>query len=222
MTSLQPLRQKPTNMCCASFWPQGFTCAEKPGSCSFPLTVSHLVYVCVENGTSCRLRPTYPRVVPPVQASARQRSGRAGRVAAGKCFRLYTAWAYEHELEDNSIPEIQRVNLGNVVLMLKSLGINDLLHFDFLDPPAHETLVSGAGTRPLEGWPLRGFRRVLSTALGWSAVAFSIVSSRLEFVFLSNTGMCFWGLIFFSPIGCFSCVSLLYRTEKLSFLRFCV
>lgn len=76
-----------------------------------------------------------------MQASARQRSGRAGRVAAGKCFRLYTAWAYEHELEDNTVPEIQRVNLGNVVLMLKSLGINDLLHFDFLDPPAHETLV---------------------------------------------------------------------------------
>ncbi|KAH6921065.1 hypothetical protein HPB50_027946 [Hyalomma asiaticum] len=74
------------------------------------------------------------------KASARQRSGRAGRVAAGKCFRLYTAWAYEHELEDNTVPEIQRVNLGNVVLMLKSLGINDLLHFDFLDPPAHETL----------------------------------------------------------------------------------
>jgi HrpA-like RNA helicase len=31
--------------------------------------------------------------------------------------------------------------LGNVVLMLKSLGINDLIHFDFLDPPPHETLV---------------------------------------------------------------------------------
>jgi pre-mRNA-splicing factor ATP-dependent RNA helicase DHX16 len=44
-------------------------------------------------------------------------------------------------LEDNSVPEIQRVNLGNVVLMLKSLGINDLIHFDFLDPPPHETLV---------------------------------------------------------------------------------
>lgn len=55
--------------------------------------------------------------------------------------RLYTAWAYQHELEDNSVPEIQRVNLGNVVLLLKSLGINDLIHFDFLDPPPHETLV---------------------------------------------------------------------------------
>ena len=63
--------------------------------------------------------------------------------------RLYTAWAYQHELEDNPIPEIQRVNLGNVVLLLKSLGINDLIHFDFLDPPPHETLVLG---RWLVGW----------------------------------------------------------------------
>ena len=56
-------------------------------------------------------------------------------------FRLYTAWAYQNELEENPVPEIQRVNLGNVVLLLKSLGINDLIHFDFLDPPPHETLV---------------------------------------------------------------------------------
>ncbi|XP_071802163.1 pre-mRNA-splicing factor ATP-dependent RNA helicase DHX16-like [Asterias amurensis] len=80
-------------------------------------------------------------VTPVSKASANQRAGRAGRVAAGKCFRLYTAWAYKNELEENTIPEIQRTNLGNVVLLLKSLGINDLIHFDFMDPPPHETLV---------------------------------------------------------------------------------
>ncbi|XP_053377827.1 pre-mRNA-splicing factor ATP-dependent RNA helicase DHX16-like isoform X1 [Mercenaria mercenaria] len=80
-------------------------------------------------------------VTPVSKASANQRAGRAGRVSAGKCFRLYTAWAYKNELEDNTIPEIQRTNLGNVVLILKSLGINDLVHFDFMDPPPHETLV---------------------------------------------------------------------------------
>ena len=37
--------------------------------------------------------------------------------------------------------QIQRTNLGNVVLMLKSLGINDLIHFDFMDPPPPETLI---------------------------------------------------------------------------------
>lgn len=39
------------------------------------------------------------------------------------------------------LQQIQRTNLGNVVLLLKSLGINDLIHFDFMDPPPHETLV---------------------------------------------------------------------------------
>jgi hypothetical protein len=33
-----------------------------------------------------------------------------------------------------SLP-LQRTNLGNVVLLLKSLGINDLINFDFMDPP---------------------------------------------------------------------------------------
>jgi len=34
----------------------------------------------------------------------------------------YTAWAYKCELEYNKVPDIQRINLGNVVLMLKALG----------------------------------------------------------------------------------------------------
>lgn len=51
-------------------------------------------------------------VTPISKASANQRAGRAGRVSAGKCFRLYTMSAYEKELDDNSIPEIQRTNLG--------------------------------------------------------------------------------------------------------------
>ena len=80
-------------------------------------------------------------VIPCSQASANQRAGRAGRVAPGKCFRLYTQWAYKNELETTTVPEIQRTHLGNVVLLLKSLGINDLINFDFMDPPPHETLV---------------------------------------------------------------------------------
>ena len=80
-------------------------------------------------------------VVPCSQASANQRAGRAGRVSPGKCFRLYTQWAYKNELETSTVPEIQRTHLGNVVLLLKSLGINDLINFDFMDPPPHETLV---------------------------------------------------------------------------------
>merc|ERR1719197_2250149 len=80
-------------------------------------------------------------VVPISKASANQRAGRAGRVTPGKAYRLYTKWSYEHELEDDNAPEIQRSNLGHVVLMLKSIGIDDLLHFDFMDAPPPETLI---------------------------------------------------------------------------------
>ncbi|KAJ3289529.1 hypothetical protein HK104_007398 [Borealophlyctis nickersoniae] len=80
-------------------------------------------------------------VVPCSRASANQRKGRAGRVGPGKCFRLYTQWAYQNELEENTVPEIQRANMGNTVLLLKSLGINDLMNFDFMDAPPAETLI---------------------------------------------------------------------------------
>ena len=41
----------------------------------------------------------------------------------------------------NTIPEIQRTNLSNTVLLLKSLGVADLLEFDFMDPPPQENLI---------------------------------------------------------------------------------
>ncbi|KAI4502443.1 hypothetical protein M0802_002355 [Mischocyttarus mexicanus] len=110
------------------------------------LTIDNIVYVidpgfAKQNNFNARTGMESLMVVPISKASAMQRAGRGGRVAPGKCFRLYTAWAYQNELEDNTVPEIQRINLGNAVLTLKALGINDLVHFDFLDPPPHETLV---------------------------------------------------------------------------------
>ncbi|DBA85647.1 TPA: hypothetical protein ACH3X1_005222 [Trebouxia sp. C0004] len=80
-------------------------------------------------------------VTPISQAAANQRSGRAGRTSAGKSFRLFTMDAYRNQMSETTVPEIQRTNLGNVVLMLKSLGINDLMNFDFMDPPPSETLM---------------------------------------------------------------------------------
>ncbi|KAK4999123.1 Cyclin-dependent kinase catalytic subunit, partial [Cryomyces antarcticus] len=80
-------------------------------------------------------------VTPCSRASANQRAGRAGRVGPGKCFRLYTKWAFMNELEENTTPEIQRTNLNSVVLLLKSLNINDLIDFDFMDAPPPDTLI---------------------------------------------------------------------------------
>ena len=85
-------------------------------------------------------------VTPISQASARQRAGRAGRTGPGKCYRLYTEHAFKTEMLSTNVPEIQRTNLGNVVLQLKAMGINDLLGFDFMDPPPVATLVMALET----------------------------------------------------------------------------
>lgn len=106
-----------------------------------------------------RIRVESLLVSPISKASAQQRAGRAGRTKPGKCFRLYTESAFKTEMQENTYPEILRSNLGKccndltkfkykyiffpatVVLQLKKLGIDDLVHFDFMDPPAPETLM---------------------------------------------------------------------------------
>lgn len=52
-----------------------------------------------------------------------------------QCFRLFTESSYKNELLVSTVPEIQRTNLANVVLLLKSLGVQNLLEFHFMDPP---------------------------------------------------------------------------------------
>uniref|UniRef100_A0A1I8FXI1 RNA helicase n=1 Tax=Macrostomum lignano TaxID=282301 RepID=A0A1I8FXI1_9PLAT len=81
-------------------------------------------------------------VTPISQAQAQQRAGRAGRTGPGKCYRLYTERAYRDEMLATSVPEIQRTNLAATVLSLKAMGINDLLTFDFMDPPPMQTLLA--------------------------------------------------------------------------------
>ncbi|KAG2440689.1 hypothetical protein HYH02_010267 [Chlamydomonas schloesseri] len=82
------------------------------------------------------------QVFPISQAAAGQRSGRAGRTGPGTCYRLYTESAFRHEMLTMNVPEIQRTNLANVVLLLKSLKVNDLLEFGFMDPPPRDNIVN--------------------------------------------------------------------------------
>ncbi|KAJ3203043.1 DEAH-box RNA helicase prp16 [Dinochytrium kinnereticum] len=110
------------------------------------LTVDGIMYV-VDSGFS-KLKVYNPKIgmdslqiTPISQANANQRSGRAGRTGAGSCYRLYTEVAFKQEMFLSNIPEIQRTNLANVVLQLKSLGVRNLLDFDFMDPPP-QTIVS--------------------------------------------------------------------------------
>ncbi|KAI8584118.1 hypothetical protein K450DRAFT_218231 [Umbelopsis ramanniana AG] len=78
-------------------------------------------------------------VHPISKSSARQRMGRAGREAAGFCYRLYTEPSFG-SLEENTIPEIKRCNLAAAVLNLKAAGVNDVLHFDYMDRPSRTSL----------------------------------------------------------------------------------
>lgn len=79
---------------------------------------------------------------------AEQDQGQSGlggeklRLNSRFCYRLYTEMAYLNELFPNNIPEIQRTNLANTVLLLKSLGVKNLLEFDFMDPPPQVRMLS--------------------------------------------------------------------------------
>ncbi|RLN53802.1 hypothetical protein BBJ29_008484 [Phytophthora kernoviae] len=110
------------------------------------LTIDGIYYVvdpgfCKQNAFNSKIGMDSLVVVPCSQASARQRAGRAGRTGPGKCYRLYTENAYKNEMLSTTVPEIQRANLGSVVLQMKAMGINDLMGFDFMDPPPQDALV---------------------------------------------------------------------------------
>jgi ATP-dependent RNA helicase DHX8/PRP22 len=110
------------------------------------ITIDGIFYV-IDPGM-CKMNVFNPKtglesliVIPISQASANQRAGRAGRTGPGKCFRLYTEEAFKYEMYETSVPEIQRCNLGMILLTLKAMGVNDLLEFDFMDPPPEANLV---------------------------------------------------------------------------------
>lgn len=111
------------------------------------ITIDHIYYVVdpgfvKQNAYDPKLGMDSLIVTPISQAQASQRAGRAGRTGPGKCFRLYTEPAFQTEMLPTTIPEIQRQNLSNTILMLKAMGINDLLHFDFMDPPPTNTMLT--------------------------------------------------------------------------------
>ena len=68
------------------------------------------------------------------QSSADQRTGRAGRTAPGVCMRLWSREEHGHRLVQE-LPEIKRLDLAEVVLMLKAAGVEDLRKFRWLEKP---------------------------------------------------------------------------------------
>ncbi|XP_059657706.1 pre-mRNA-splicing factor ATP-dependent RNA helicase DEAH7-like isoform X2 [Cornus florida] len=111
------------------------------------------------------------QVFPISRAAADQRAGRAGRTGPGTCYRLYTESAYANEMLQSPVPEIQRTNLGNVVLLLKSLKIENLLDFDFMDPPPQDNIINSM----YQLWVLGALNNVGNlTDVGWKMVEFPL------------------------------------------------
>ncbi|AES70420.1 putative RNA helicase [Medicago truncatula] len=111
------------------------------------------------------------QVFPVSQAAANQRAGRAGRTGPGACYRLYTESAYLNEMLASPVPEIQRTNLGNVVLLLKSLKVENLLDFDFIDPPPQDNILNSM----YQLWMLGALNNAgRLTELGWKMVEFPL------------------------------------------------
>ena len=103
------------------------------------LTVPGVRFV-VDAGTarisrySRRLKVQRLPIEPISQASANQRAGRCGRVAAGTCIRLYSEEDFAARPEFTE-PEILRTNLASVILQMTAIGLGDVAAFPFVEPP---------------------------------------------------------------------------------------
>ena len=111
------------------------------------LTVPRIRYV-IDTGVarvkrySLRNKVEMLRVEPISQAAARQRAGRCGRVANGVCIRLYSEEDFEKRPAYTE-PELLRSSLASVILRAKSLGLEDVETFPFLDPPSPRAIADG-------------------------------------------------------------------------------
>lgn len=79
-------------------------------------------------------------VSPISQSNADQRTGRAGREAPGKCWRMYQESTYK-SLDKSAEAEIKRVDLSQAILALKARGVEDVLGFHYIEPPSREAIV---------------------------------------------------------------------------------
>ncbi|KAL7695911.1 pre-mRNA splicing factor ATP-dependent RNA helicase [Lotmaria passim] len=110
------------------------------------ITITNLYYVvdsgfCKQNIFDARHGVDQLKVVPVSQAQAKQRSGRAGRIGPGKCYRMYTERQFTEEMVPETIPDIMRTSLFHVTLQLKAMGL-DLLNLELMDCPPKEVIVS--------------------------------------------------------------------------------
>ncbi|TAQ89022.1 hypothetical protein B7494_g2667 [Chlorociboria aeruginascens] len=178
------------------------------------LTVDGIMYV-VDAGYS-KLKVYNPRmgmdtlqITPISQANASQRAGRAGRTGPGKAFHLFTEAAFKDELYIQTIPEIQRTNLSNTVLLLKSLGVKDLLDFDFMDPPPQDTIT----TSLFDLWALGALDNIGDlTDIGKKMTAFPMDPSLAKLLITSEDYGCSEEML--TIVSMLSVPSVFYRPKE--------
>lgn len=178
------------------------------------LTVDGIMYV-VDAGFS-KLKVYNPKmgmdtlqITPISQANASQRAGRAGRTGPGKCFHLYTERAFRDEFYIQTIPEIQRTNLANTVLLLKSLGVKDLLDFDFMDAPPQDTIT----TSLFDLWALGALDNIGDlTPLGRTMTAFPMDPSLAKLIITSVEYECSDEML--TIVAMLSVPSVFYRPKE--------
>ncbi|KAI9813377.1 MAG: DEAH-box RNA helicase prp16, partial [Thelocarpon impressellum] len=178
------------------------------------LTVDGIMYV-VDAGYS-KLKVYNPRmgmdtlqITPISQANGSQRAGRAGRTGPGKAFHLFTELAFKNELYIQTIPEIQRTNLANTVLLLKSLGVRDLLDFDFMDPPPQDTIT----TSLFDLWALGALDNIGDlTPMGRRMTAFPMDPSLAKLILASEDYGCSDEMV--TIVAMLSVPSVFYRPKE--------
>ena len=111
------------------------------------LTVPRIRYV-IDPGVA-RVKRYSPRqkldrlhIEPVSQASADQRKGRCGRIAAGICYRLYSEADFQSRSRYTD-PEILRASLAGVILRMLSLSLGRVEDFPFIDAPDPRAIADG-------------------------------------------------------------------------------
>ncbi|EPY20200.1 ATP-dependent RNA helicase DHX37/DHR1 [Strigomonas culicis] len=107
------------------------------------------------------------------QASAEQRSGRAGRVGPGHCYRLYSTAVYSNWMSQHTVPEVLRAPLDSVVLLMKHIGIEHVGGFPFPSAPREEELKRALDHLSIVG-ALNVKEQLKITALGRRLVAYPV------------------------------------------------
>lgn len=120
------------------------------------------------------------------KASAEQRAGRAGRTGPGHCYRLYSPAIYHDIFEDHAIPEILRVPVEPIVLLMKAMHIDHVIHFPFPTSPDREQLALAEEKLILLGALTRKGSYTCITDLGVKMSIFPVAPRLAKMLVLGN------------------------------------